>query len=206
MLLKNKSNIKVKGVYKTSVLRKFQNDILRRHIVGLKNVNNVLNVGALPTDGDKEGGLYSDLFSGKEYYTLDMHSSFNSNYHLNYDLHDLSKLDLKFDLILVMSVLEHVKNPFIVVNNLCSLMNLSGYIFICTPFFYPIHKDSQGKFSDYWRFTDDAIRILFKGLKEIFIKEAPSVIKQVADRPTYWDNKTTSVSGYCALFQEVNEL
>ncbi len=101
-----------------------------------------------------------------------------------------------------MSTLEHVENPFVVADNLKKILNPKGYIFVCTPFYFPIHKDSQGRFSDYWRFTDDALRLLFKDMEEIFIKESPSVIEKVKDRPVYYDDLSTTVSGYCALFRK----
>jgi SAM-dependent methyltransferase len=199
---KKNKNILIKGDIKTSVLRKFQNDVLKNYIVNLPDVSTILNIGALPTDGDKEGDLYSNYFKNREYYTLDKNREIDSQYHLNLDLHDIEKIDKKFDLILNMSTLEHVENPFLVSENLQKLLNPDGYIFVCTPFFFPIHKDKHNRYSDYWRFTDDALRILFKDMKEIFIKESPSVLHTVVDRPIYYDDLRTTVSGYCALFQK----
>lgn len=112
---------------------------------------------------------------------------------------------MKFDIILFMSVLEHVENPFIVVNNLKELLTPNGYLFVCTPFFFPIHKALYMGYSDYWRFTDDTLRLMCKDFEEIFIKESPSVVKMVADRPMYYDNPSTTVSGYCALFKKKEE-
>lgn len=71
-----------------SVLRKFQNDVLKEHIVCLPNIKTVLNVGACLEDGDKEGVKYIDYFLNKEYYTLDKNRNNDQAHHFNLDLYE----------------------------------------------------------------------------------------------------------------------
>ncbi|NJO91939.1 MAG: class I SAM-dependent methyltransferase [Chloroflexia bacterium] len=151
---------------------------------------------------DKEGTLYKDYFKNFDYYTLDKNIPDDSLTHIKMDIHELGKLGNKYDLVLLMSVLEHVENPFKVSEEIINIMNNNGYLYLAVPFFYPIHKSLNLGFSDYWRFTDDAIKILFKDLNLIWLEEIPSVIKAIDDRMTYWDNSHTIVSGYCALFKK----
>lgn len=183
-----------------STLRRFQNYYLKNHVATLPDIVTVLNLGALPNDKDKQGSYYKNYFKGKEYYTLDKNRNSILANHFNIDLHDIDKLDHKFDLVITMSVLEHVENPFTVCENIKKLVNPGGYVYISVPFFYPLHKDPHGRFTDYWRFTDDTLKMLFKDLKLIWIKSVPSVIKSATER--YWNDKNRTASGYCALFRK----
>jgi SAM-dependent methyltransferase len=185
-----------------STLRKTQNYYLKNHVTTLPDVVTVLNLGAIPNDKDKQGSLYKNYFKGKEYYTLDKNRHSILANHFNIDLMQVDELGYKFDLIIAMSVLEHVKNPFTVCDNIKELLNPKGYIYISVPFFYPIHKDPHGRFSDYWRFTDDAIKMLFCDMELIWMKSAPSVIKSVSDRVLYWNDENRTISGICALFRK----
>src|SRR4030043_437121 len=106
-----------------STLRKTQNYYLKNHVATLPDITTVLNLGALPNDKDKQGSLYKDYFKGKEYYTLDKNRNSESVNHFNIDLMQVDELGYKFDLIIAMSILEHVKNPFIVCNKIQELLN-----------------------------------------------------------------------------------
>lgn len=55
------------------------------------------------------------------------------------------------------SVLEHAKRPWLIAQNLESMLTPMGSIHITVPFVWRIH----GYPSDYWRFTIEAIRELF---------------------------------------------
>lgn len=191
------------GNYQTSIFRKFTNKILKEKVVSIKNVKNILNVGALQQDRDKEGDLYINYFKDANYYTIDKNRNINHKFHFNIDLHDLSTINIKFDLILNMNVLEHTENPFVCANNCKNILNTKGYIFVAVPYFYPIHKNIAGGYSDYWRFSDDGLRILFKDMKEIFIMNAPCVVLKVEDRGQHYENPDNCTSGYCCLFQQI---
>lgn len=97
-----------------------------------------------------------------------------------------------------------LKDKIVNINNIKNLLNKDGYIFIATPFFYPIHKNISGGYSDYWRFSDDGLRVLFRDMKEIFMISSPCVILEVEDRDLYYENSDNCVSGYCCLFQNIS--
>lgn len=184
-----------------SVFRSFQNKILLQEITKLPNIQSVINIGSNQDEKDKEGKLYCHYFPEAKYFTLDKNFPSPHSRHFYSDIHDLSALDYRFDLILLMSVLEHVEKPWLVVEQLLSIMNLGSYLFITVPFFYPIHKDPGQKYGDYWRFTDDGLRVLFSDLKVVWVKSFDSVIVSVEDRDAYWEADRTP-SGYAALFQK----
>ena len=72
-----------------------------------------------------------------------------------------SKIDQdKFGTIFCLSVLEHCEKPFLVAENLTSLLRPHGKICISVPFALGFH----GYPSDYWRFTHEGIKKLFPKL------------------------------------------
>jgi SAM-dependent methyltransferase len=195
----NSKEIDVYGCHNISLFRKYQNDSLKSIISNLPLNAAILNIGAVQEDPDKEGSHYNEYFKEHRYYTLDKNRTGCIN-HFCKDLHDLTDINDKFDLILLMSVLEHVKNPFIAIKEIKKILNFGGYVFVSVPFFYPIHKSVEKGYSDYWRFSDDALRVLFADFDEVWIKEVPSVIRKIEDRSLYWINQNT-VSGYTAFFK-----
>ena len=67
----------------------------------------------------------------------------------------------KFGTIICCSVLEHVDEIFQASMNISKLLNKGGVLFVSVPFVWEEH----GYPSDYWRFTPEAIKFLFKDLK-----------------------------------------
>jgi SAM-dependent methyltransferase len=74
-----------------------------------------------------------------------------------FDLHSIPHQDNSFDLIVCMSVLEHVMQPWIVCNELFRVLKPNGYCLVITHQTFPIH----GYPSDYFRFSDKALESLF---------------------------------------------
>jgi len=64
----------------------------------------------------------------------------------------------KFQTIICCSVMEHVKDIFKAAENISRLTDTGGVLFISVPFIWEFH----GYPSDYWRFTPEAVRYLFK--------------------------------------------
>lgn len=207
IFFKKNQKVKVKGNYKTSVFRKYQNLYLKKYCNNLP-VNTVLNVGAKPNAGDKEGDIYENyFFNAENFFTLDL-MDLPENYkdkerHLKGNLLDLSTFDKKFDLILIMSVIEHLENPFKMSEELKKILTPQGYIYIAMPFFYPVHETPEIR--DYWRMTPDGVKLLFNYCNVIKQDYYPSVLEQVRDRDVYWDNENSTYSGFSMLFQRNDE-
>lgn len=64
----------------------------------------------------------------------------------------------EFDVILCMSVLEHLEGPAKAILEMKRVLKVGGSIIISVPFMFPIH-DAPG---DYWRFTKYGLIQLFK--------------------------------------------
>jgi SAM-dependent methyltransferase len=147
---------------------------------------------------DKEGGCYEDYFPHAEFFTLDLTPAQHPR-HIVADLMDLSNVNQKFDLILMMSVLEHVEKPFLAAEKLRNLMTDDGYLYLTLPFFYPVHEGPH--FGDFWRFTPTAIEQVFDYCDVVSQDRYPSVIRAVADRRNYWNEMDSSYTGFSVLMR-----
>ena len=77
------------------------------------------------------------------------------------DIHNLPFADNSQEAIICIAVLEHVENPIKAARELYRVLKPGGYCFVYIPFLYYYHAQ-RGYYSDYWRFTKDAVDLLFK--------------------------------------------
>lgn len=76
------------------------------------------------------------------------------------------KFDGEFDVILCLSVLEHVFDFENAIKNMRRALKQQGEVVIFVPAFYPLHDEPH----DYWRFTEHSLRKLLNDFKNIKIK------------------------------------
>ena len=70
-------------------------------------------------------------------------------------------LPKRFATIFCLSVLEHCRQPFLMAENIQRLLQPGGILYVSVPFAWEIHSFP----SDYWRFTPEAVRLLFSELE-----------------------------------------
>lgn len=196
---KRTGKIKVINEKKVSYFREAQNSELKK-IAPMFSGKMIINLGAFSGDPDKEGSIYETYFDTKNFYTLDLKSDIDkdNSKHFVCDLLDLSSIKMKFELALIMSVLEHVKDPFKVVEEIKNILKPNGYVYVTVPFFYPEHPG--GNQLDYWRFTLSGLKMLFRDFNLISSTIIKSSIVSVSDRPRYWFPENT-YAGICAFFK-----
>lgn len=78
------------------------------------------------------------------------------------DAHFLPFADGSLDAVFSNAVLEHVERPWIVAEEIQRVLKSGGWVFVNVPFLNVIHD-----VHDYFRFTDDGLRVLFSGFDEI---------------------------------------
>lgn len=98
------------------------------------------------------------------------------------DAHNLPFRDNEFEVVLCTEVLEHVKNPFKVEEEIRRVTKPGGMLILSTRFVFPLHDTPH----DFWRFTK-------YGLKEIFGKWEIIELK----------NETQTFSTVAALLQRI---
>lgn len=84
------------------------------------------------------------------------------------DIHALPFADSSIDAIICIAVLEHVENPMKAAAEILRSLKPGGYSFVYVPFLYYYHAE-QGYYKDYWRFTEDSVRMMFKDFSQIEI-------------------------------------
>ena len=77
------------------------------------------------------------------------------------DIHNLPFEDSSQEAILCIAVLEHVEDPFKAVFEMRRVLKPGGYLFVYAPFLYYYHAE-KGYYKDFWRFTEDALELLFR--------------------------------------------
>lgn len=90
------------------------------------------------------------------YKTLDIDTQAKTDYIGSVE--DLSFLREKFDVVIMLSVLEHVQNLFAVPEQLYNIMNGGGTLFVNTPFLFKVH----GPIPDCWRISEYGYKVLFE--------------------------------------------
>jgi len=123
-----------------------------------KNGGRVLDVGG-GRPFSKSMRKYRDLFAHSDYKTVDPDISTNPD--IVGDIHNLPFDDNSIDSIICRSVLQHVSSPAIAVQEMHRVLKPGGKLFLSIPFIYPYHARSS-HYSDYWRFSADAVNLLVK--------------------------------------------
>lgn len=126
----------------------------------LKSKNNVLVIGSA------EKTYIADLIikSDANYYGLDI---YQTEYVTN--IGNAEKMDFKndfFDLIIIQSVLEHLKKPNDCIDEIYRVLRCGGFVYSEAPFMQEVHEPG----SDYLRFSPEAHLFLFRSYKVLSIE------------------------------------
>lgn len=81
----------------------------------------------------------------------------------HYDIHDLKFDDNRFDLVVCISILEHVPNPQKAIAELNRVLKPGGEVWVQLPFQFPYHEAPK----DYWRVSPDGLRLWMQDFEEI---------------------------------------
>lgn len=73
--------------------------------------------------------------------------------------------DATFDLVVSITVLEHVNDPQRVISEIHRVLKKNGNIILSTPGVYPYHGPP-----DFWRFTDDGIKRILGNFRRINVR------------------------------------
>lgn len=123
---------------------------------------------------DPKNEWMRELLSEVEYKILDPVDTYNPD--IIGDIHSLPFADGSQDAIICVSVLEHVENPIKACAELHRVLRQGGYMLVYVPFLYYYHAE-RGYYKDYWRFTEDTIRMLFKDFSEIKIETVRGAVE-----------------------------
>lgn len=111
---------------------------------------------------------YRHLFEGKRYETLDNSPSYNPT--IVGDAHNVPLPDGSVNAVVSLSTLEHLEDPKRAVEEIYRILSAGGKSLVYTHFIYPYHARG-GVYGDYFRFTEDALRFLFRQFRRVEIKK-----------------------------------
>jgi len=126
-----------------------------------KNLD-ILEIGS--GDEEKKQSVISIFKDANTFLQTDIKEEYN---HMFLDITRPLEIENKFDLVICTSVLEHIFEMNLAVENLKKLVKKEGHLFISVPFIYPLHDEP----ADYWRFTEHSLKKLFKEFKIIEFKK-----------------------------------
>jgi SAM-dependent methyltransferase len=82
------------------------------------------------------------------------------------DVQDLSSIpDESYDIVILDQVLEHVENPMKAIKEVRRILRPGGSFIGTTPFLIYVHPVPK----DYWRFTEDGLKVLLKEFSSVEI-------------------------------------
>lgn len=123
---------------------------------------------------------YNAFFkSAKTIETVDLHVA------ANYQMLNQIPESNKYDLILLIEVMEHLKNPIIVLESLTEYLAADGQILLSVPLNARIH----GAPNDYWRWTPS-------GLKKV-LEETGFLIHDISKRGNDLCSISSKINFYC---------
>ena len=112
----------------------------------------------------KELEKNKELFKESNYQVMDKESSFNPD--IVGDVCRMPFEDESFDAIICKAVLEHVSQPKKAAKEMYRILRREGKGLVYLPFLYPYHAH-KGVYKDYFRYTEDGVRYLFKDFSSI---------------------------------------
>lgn len=92
------------------------------------------------------------------------------------DAHELPFADESFEVVLCREVLEHVKEPTVVLKEIKRVLKPGGTLYLSTRFLFPLHEIPN----DHWRFTKYCLEELFSSFNGVTIKEETKPMLAVA--------------------------
>lgn len=111
---------------------------------------------------------FRELFKNSRYETLDSSPIYAST--VVGDAHNLPFGDNQIPAIISKSVFEHLHDPKRAAEEIYRVLKPGGKVLVYTHFIYPYHARA-GVYKDYFRFTEDGLRYLFRDFSHIEVKK-----------------------------------
>jgi hypothetical protein len=157
---------KILVVLAKKISRKNLINFIKKDLLNLKKTKNdirLLNVGS--------GGEIFDLIKNirfKSVLSIDIDKSRNPDKVIDVCDEDfIQKIDFKPNCIVVCEVIEHLKNPFLAIKNLETVLDKDGYLILSSPFILGIHDAPN----DYFRYTEYGLKLLLQNFEIISLKK-----------------------------------
>lgn len=125
----------------------------------------------------KELAGYKALFDNSIFITLDLSDEVFPT--VKGDAHSLPFKSNCIDAMLSKAVLEHVYNPFVVLDEMYRVLKPGGVAYLWVPFLHSYHP--RRDYEDFFRFTKDGIKLLTKKFKSVEIEPVCGYFETLAN-------------------------
>lgn len=123
----------------------------------------IYEFGAMQVEGNTAIADLRPLFSNSEFYGCDMRKG--PGVDLVLDLHQIDLPQSVAGSVIALDTLEHVERPWEAMSEIYRILKPGGIAILTSVMRFPIH----GYPNDYWRFTPEGLRSLFKVFDNNFI-------------------------------------
>lgn len=127
----------------------------------------------------KELEKFQDEFHKIKYFSLDYKidiSKHRNNPDIDGDICYLPFKSNSVDGLICKDVLEHVKAPLLAIDEMYRVLKNGGKLFSTVPFIHPYHGSMTEKSRDYWRFSRDAVELLFCKFEHVTVERAGGLL------------------------------
>lgn len=146
-----------------------------------KSCYEIIDIGgglrALKTAGnryDPENEYLRPFIEKKSYKILDPVPDYNPD--IVGDIQNLPFDNNSVEAIICIAVLEHVENPILAFSEMYRVLKPGGKLFVSVPFLYYYHAE-KGYYGDYWRFTEDSLKMMTKHFSKVQIMPVRGAIE-----------------------------
>ncbi|HEY2931197.1 MAG TPA: class I SAM-dependent methyltransferase [Acidobacteriota bacterium] len=144
---------------------------------------------------------YRSLFSKSEFDYVAVDSLAVPNLSAQAEAAQLPFFDGSFDVVLSNQVLEHVTDPCGAARELQRVLSDRGYLLVSCPFVWEVHNFP----ADYWRFSSQALRLLFSEMDLVYLEPSTSTAQCLAQTFNLFINRNSrSESWKKLLFRITN--
>lgn len=116
----------------------------------------------------KDLARHRELFARTNYKTLDVEPRYHPD--IQASIYKIPLPNESVGAVICKSVLEHLEEPGQAVAELKRILKPGGKFLLYVPFIYPYHA-RPGVYRDYLRFSEDALRYLFRDFRTLEIKK-----------------------------------
>jgi SAM-dependent methyltransferase len=127
---------------------------------------------------DIGGGRVTKRHLFRSYQVVDVNAAYKPD--ILADIQELPMADGSVGAALCLEVLEHVEDPFKAVAELHRVLKPGAMLLVSVPFIWPYHA-APGLYQDFWRFTPDGLRRLFKGFRDVEIVKKGGYVSAMAE-------------------------
>jgi len=131
----------------------------------------ILEVGSFIVSGHGHHADLRPLFPGREYLGTDMREGRGVDQVCNVEA--LPFKDDTFPSAISCDTFEHVKHPWVGIEEMRRVLKPGGILLFTVPFFFPIHDHPH----DYWRYTPDGCRVLLENFSKVIVGQEPQGVK-----------------------------